>query len=62
MDVLFDGQLDDDDSPVARDPRVEGKDAERGLEISKVPFSELTSVFPNTHEVSTRQPPAMIST
>ncbi|KAI0268117.1 calcium activated cation channel [Gloeopeniophorella convolvens] len=44
--------LDDDDSPAARDPEVNGDDAQNGLVISKVPFSELIKVFPNTHESS----------
>ena len=37
-----------DDTPDARDPRVTGKDAERGLVISKVPFAELIKEFPRT--------------
>ncbi|KAF7792876.1 hypothetical protein EIP86_003977 [Pleurotus ostreatoroseus] len=36
-----------DDSPEARDPEVDGEDAER-LKISKVPFEELIKVFPDT--------------
>ncbi|KAI0068594.1 calcium activated cation channel [Artomyces pyxidatus] len=44
--------MEDDDNPSARDPEVEGEDADRGLVISKVPFSELIKVFPNTHESS----------
>ena len=36
------------DTPDARDPKVTGKDAERGLVISKVPFTELTKEFPKT--------------
>jgi hypothetical protein len=43
--------LDEIDSAAARDPEVDGADAENGLVISKVPFSELVKVFPNTHEV-----------
>jgi hypothetical protein len=42
----------DEDSPLARDPDVGGEDAESGLVISRVPFSELVKAFPNTHEVS----------
>lgn len=37
-----------DDTPNARDPRVTGKDAERGLVISKIPFTELIKEFPKT--------------
>ncbi|KAG6329502.1 hypothetical protein ID866_9587 [Astraeus odoratus] len=40
------------DDPVTRDPYVEGIDAERGLEISKVKFDELVKRFPNTEESS----------
>lgn len=35
-----------DDTQEARNPRVTGRDAERGLEISKIPFSELIKQFP----------------
>ncbi len=44
--------LDADDSPAARDPDVDGEDARNGIVLSRVPFSELVKVFPNTHEVS----------
>ena len=44
--------LDADNSPAACDPVVDGEDATNGIVISKVPFSELVKVFPNTHEVS----------
>ncbi len=44
--------LDEDDSPAARDPVVDGEDARNGIVISRAPFSELVKVFPNTHEVS----------
>jgi len=44
--------LDEDDSPAACNPEVDGEDARNGLVISKVPFSELVEVFPNTYEVS----------
>lgn len=37
-----------DDTPDARDPKVTGKDAERGLLISKIPFTELIKEFPTT--------------
>lgn len=37
-----------DDTPDARDPKVTGKDAERGLVISKIPFTELIKEFPKT--------------
>jgi len=36
------------DTPDARDPKVIGKDAERGLVISKIPFTELIKEFPRT--------------
>ena len=36
------------DTPDARDPKVTGKDAERGLVISKIPFAELIKGFPKT--------------
>jgi hypothetical protein len=35
-----------------RDPEVDGNDAEHGLEISKVKFTELIKVFPDTHQSS----------
>ncbi|KIM68913.1 hypothetical protein SCLCIDRAFT_1209129 [Scleroderma citrinum Foug A] len=44
---LDEGEADD---PVTRDPLVEGPDAERGLQISKVKFSELVKHFPNTQQ------------
>ena len=34
------------DTPDARDPKVTGKDAERGLVISKIPFTKLIKEFP----------------
>ena len=37
-----------EDSADARDPKVTGKDAERGLVISKIPFAELIKEFPRT--------------
>jgi len=37
-----------EDSADARDPKVTGKDAERGLVITKVPFAELIKEFPRT--------------
>jgi hypothetical protein len=40
--------IDSDDTPDARDPKVTGKDAERGLVISKIPFTELIKEFPKT--------------
>lgn len=42
----------DEDCPLARDPDVDGEDAENGLVISRVSFSELVKAFPNTQEVS----------
>ena len=53
LDDFIDGTpLDEDDSPTARDPDVDGEDARNGIVISRVPFSELVKVFPNTNEVS----------
>lgn len=40
------------DDPAARDPAVEGVDAERGLRISKIKFSQLVKRFPNTEQSS----------
>jgi len=37
-----------DDATDVRDPEVTGKDAERGLVISKIPFTELIKEFPTT--------------
>ena len=37
-----------DDSVDTRDPKVTGKDAERGMVISKIPFTELIKEFPRT--------------
>jgi len=48
--------IDPGDTPDARDPKVTGKDAERGLVISKIPFTELIEEFPKT----TMSPEAMI--
>jgi hypothetical protein len=42
----------DCDNPAHTNPVVEGPEAERGLQISKVPFSELVKRFPNTEQVS----------
>ena len=53
LDDFIDGTpLDADDSPAARDPDVDGEDGSNGIVISRVPFSDLVKVFPNTHEVS----------
>ncbi|KAJ4479281.1 calcium activated cation channel [Lentinula aciculospora] len=38
--------------PEVRDPEVDGSDAAAGLRISKVPFTELIKVFPNTAQSS----------
>lgn len=43
-----------DDAADARDPEVTGKDAERGLVISKIPFTELIKEFPTTTMVCTQ--------
>jgi hypothetical protein len=51
-DFISGPPLDETDGFAARDPEVNGEDAENGLVISKVPFSELVKVFPNTYEVS----------
>jgi len=40
------------EDPKHQDPEVEGEDAVKGLEISRVPFAELIKVFPNTHQSS----------
>ena len=37
-----------DNTTDARDPKVTGKDAEKGLVISKIPFTELIKEFPKT--------------
>ncbi|KIJ20360.1 hypothetical protein PAXINDRAFT_166432 [Paxillus involutus ATCC 200175] len=42
----------DCDNPAHTNPVVEGPEAERGLQISKVPFSELVKRFPNTEQSS----------
>lgn len=42
----------DAERPANRNPEVDGKDAEEGLAISRVPFEELIKVFPNTHQSS----------
>ncbi|KAF8272129.1 calcium activated cation channel [Lactarius quietus] len=53
LDVFINGApLEDEDSPLARDPDVGGEDAASGLVISRVPFSELVKEFPNIHESS----------
>ncbi|KAH9179551.1 calcium activated cation channel [Lactarius sanguifluus] len=44
--------LEDEDSVVTRDPEVGEEDAQSGLVISRVPFSELIKAFPNTQESS----------
>ncbi|RDX53892.1 calcium activated cation channel [Lentinus brumalis] len=36
------------DAPHWQDPEVSGDDADRGLQISKVPFDELVAMFPDT--------------
>ena len=41
-----------EDAPHFQDPEVNGYDGERGLKVSKVPFSELVKVFPDTTHVS----------
>ena len=53
LDEFINGApLEDEDSPLARDPDVGGEDAASGLVISRIPFSELVKEFPNIHEVS----------
>ncbi|KAE9409981.1 hypothetical protein BT96DRAFT_962045 [Gymnopus androsaceus JB14] len=42
----------DESYPESRDPDVDGPDAAAGLSISKVPFTELIKVFPNTAQSS----------
>ena len=39
------------DSPTIIDPVVDGPEAEHGLQISKIPFSDLVRKFPNTAQV-----------
>lgn len=41
-----------DDVPEHRDPVVDGPDADKGWEISKVKFDELVKMFPDTTHVS----------
>lgn len=41
-----------EDMPEFQDPEVDGEDAAAGLRISKVPFKELISVFPDVTHVS----------
>ena len=48
------GTIATNDTPDERDPTVTGKDAERGLVISKIPFNELTKEFPKTTMVCTQ--------
>lgn len=38
-------------NPTTVDPVAEGPEAEHGLQISKVPFSELVRKLPNTSQV-----------
>jgi len=53
LDSFINGTpMDEDDSPAACNPEVDGEDARNGLVISKVPFSELVKVFPNTQQSS----------
>ncbi|KAH9002252.1 calcium activated cation channel [Lactarius hatsudake] len=51
-DFINGAPLQDEDSAVARDPEVGEEDAQSGLVISRVPFSELIKAFPNTQESS----------
>ncbi|KAF8165552.1 calcium activated cation channel [Crassisporium funariophilum] len=52
MDTWFRGNDEgEEDSPANRDPEVDDPNCE-GMEISKVPFSELIKVFPNTAQSS----------
>ncbi|TFY79326.1 hypothetical protein EWM64_g4688 [Hericium alpestre] len=51
-ELLTNGVPEDDESPAAKDPDVDGQDAERGLTISRVPFSELVKAFPNMQQSS----------
>ncbi|KAI0036049.1 calcium activated cation channel [Vararia minispora EC-137] len=51
--LIGDGSLpfdEENDLPQTRDPEVDGEDRERGMMISKVPFTELVKQFPDTHE------------
>ncbi|EMD37252.1 hypothetical protein CERSUDRAFT_105290 [Gelatoporia subvermispora B] len=42
----------EEDDPRAQDPEAQGADAERGMQISKVPFDELVKDFPDTTQSS----------
>jgi len=42
----------DSEGATSKNPKVDGKDAENGLEISKIKFADLVKVFPNTHQSS----------
>ena len=46
------GGFEFDDTPEARDPDLDGQDADMGLKISKVSFKELIEAFPDTTQVS----------
>lgn len=52
----------DTENPDLLDPVVEGPDADKGLEISKIPFDELVKRFPNTEQVSLFQLSSTLST
>lgn len=50
------GSIEDgeEDNPNYQNPTVAGE--EDGLEISKIPFDQLTAVFPNAYQVSLLDP------
>jgi len=52
MSNWVNGGFELDDTPEARDPQVDGEDADRGMKISTVPFAELVGVLPNTSQSS----------
>jgi len=52
MNNWVNGSFEADDSAQARDPEVDGVDADRGMKICTVPFEEIVKSFPNTQQSS----------
>lgn len=52
MNNWVNGSFEADDSAQARDPEVDGVDADRGMKICTVPFEEIVKSFPNTQQVT----------
>ncbi|KAI0053727.1 calcium activated cation channel [Auriscalpium vulgare] len=52
LEDFISSPLEDVDNPNARDPVVEGEDADSGIQISKVKFEDLVKSFPNTLQSS----------